>query len=237
MDFLIGLQQWIRADVMGALEAFESTRSFALLIGMLPLGIAFGAAHALTPGHGKTVLASYLIGSRYGILHGAGVAGALSATHVASAVLLALIGAPLLSRTIAGAGRSDVIEGISGGLIALVGVWLLVRAVRGARQSRKEGAAVGFFAGLVPCLLTLFAMIYAISRGVPEAGVAFALSMLIGITLTLAAVAVATTLARDRLAHFVERHGRSVARVSQALDAIAGLLLVALGVGRFAWPA
>ena len=58
MEFLVGLQQWIRAAVTDELAAFEATRSVALLFGMLPLGIAFGAVHAITPGHGKTVLAS-----------------------------------------------------------------------------------------------------------------------------------------------------------------------------------
>lgn len=159
----------------------------------------------------------------------AGVAGALSTTHVVSAVLLALIGAPLLSRAITGAGRSDLIEDISRGLIALIGVWLLIRAFRGGLHPHGEGAV----AGLVPCPLTLFAMVYAVSRGVPEAGLVFALAMLIGITLTLAAVAVATSLARDRMALFVASHGASMANVSRALDAIAGVLLIAIGAAQF----
>ncbi|HET7717062.1 MAG TPA: ABC transporter permease [Bauldia sp.] len=233
MDFLIDLQQWIRASVADELAGFETSRSLAFLIGMLPLGIAFGAVHALTPGHGKTVLASYLVGSRLGMVQGAGVAGALSATHVASAVLLALVGAPLLSRTIAGAGRSDLIEDVSRGLIALIGVWLLVRALRGERHPRGEGMAVAVAAGLVPCPLTLFAMIYALSHGVPEAGLVFALAMLIGITLTLAGVAVATALARDRMALLVARHGTSLARTSRILDATAGILLIAVGAAQF----
>jgi len=162
-----------------------------------------------------------------------GVAGAPSTTHMASAVLLALIGAPLLSRAITGAGRSDVIEDISRGLIALIGVWLLVRAFRDGLHPHGEGAVVGIVAGLVPCPLTLFAMVYAVSRGVPEAGLVFALAMLIGITLTLAAVAVATSLARDRMALIVASHGASMASVSRALDAIAGVLLIAIGAAQF----
>ena len=35
---------------------------------------------------------------------------------------------------------------------------------------------VGVIAGLVPCPLTLFAMFLALSRGVPEAGLTFAVS-------------------------------------------------------------
>jgi nickel/cobalt exporter len=230
MEFLVGLQEWIRASVSAELDAFEATRSVTLLVAMLPLGIALGAIHALTPGHGKTVLASYVVGSGQGLARSVGVAGVLSATHVASAVILALVSSSLLSRTIAGAGRSDLIEDVSRGLIALIGLWLLVRAIRGARHVHGVGGAVGFVAGLVPCPLTLFAMVLAISRGIPEAGIAFAVSMLIGIALTLSVVAAATVLARDRVAIFMERHGAPMARVARALDAIGGALLIAIGI-------
>jgi nickel/cobalt transporter (NicO) family protein len=82
----------------------------------------------------------------------------------------------------------------------------------------------------VPCPLTLFAMFLALSRGVPEAGLTFAAAMLIGISITLAPVAVATTLARDRVVYLIDRHGRSVATASRILDATAGVLLVVIGV-------
>lgn len=56
---------------------------------------------------------------------------------------------------------------------------MLVRAWRGARHQHREGLMVEAVAGLVPCPLTLFAMFYAMARGVPEAGLAFALAMMI----------------------------------------------------------
>ncbi len=38
-------------------------------------------------------------------------------------------------------------------------------------HGEREGVAVGFMAGLISCPLTLFVMTFAISRGVPEAGI------------------------------------------------------------------
>ena len=92
------------------------------LLAVLPFGIAFGAVHALTPGHGKTVLASYLVGSRLAVLRALAVAGALALTHVGSAVVLALAAAPILTRTLGGVGRAPVLEDISRGLLALIGL-------------------------------------------------------------------------------------------------------------------
>jgi ABC-type nickel/cobalt efflux system permease component RcnA len=230
MQILVELQRWVYGSITTYLDSFSATGDWQALTSVLPLGIVFGAIHALTPGHGKTILASYLVGSRLAVLKSVGVAGVLSVTHVASAVLLALVGAPLVSRTIVGAGRSEILEDVSRGLIALIGMWLVIRALRGRQHLQGEGLAVGFVAGLVPCPLTLFVMFLSLSRGVPEAGLTFALAMLLGISLTLASVAAATTLARDRVAHLIERHGKSVDRLARALDATAGAFLVVIGV-------
>lgn len=231
METLVELQRWIYGAVSDRLMAFEGTRDFALLLGMVPLGIVLGALHALTPGHGKMILASYAAGSEVGVARSLVTAATLSATHVASAVVLALVGTSLLSRTLAGAGQSRLIEQVSGGLIALVGVWLVVRAMRRGPHLHGEGAMVGVAAGLVPCPLTLFAVMYAVARGVPEAGVAFALAMLVGITLTLGAVAMISAVARARVLATTGPH-IVLARLRLGADTLAGLLLVGFGLSR-----
>jgi nickel/cobalt transporter (NicO) family protein len=229
MDFLVGLQRWINATITADLSAFAATRNWFALLAVLPFGIAFGAVHALTPGHGKTVLASYLVGSRLAVLRALTVAGALALTHVGSAVVLALAAAPILTRTLGGVGRAPVLEDISRGLLAVIGLWFLFRALRGRTHQHREGIAVGIVAGLVPCPLTLFAMFLALSRGVPEAGLTFALAMMVGVGLTLGAVATLTVLAREWVIVFVSRHGGSIERASRFLQAATGVALVVIG--------
>src|SRR5215203_3049086 len=217
MDFLIALQRWIHASITADLSAFATTRDWLALATVLPLGIVFGAVHALTPGHGKTVLASYLVGSRLAVLRSLSVAGALALTHVFSAVLLALLAAPLITRTLGGIGRAPTLENISRGLLAAIGLWLIVRAIRGRSHAHGEGVIVGVVAGLVPCPLTLFAMFLALARGVPEAGLTFALAMMMGVGLTLSAVALLTVLARQTVIRFADRHGGYVERIGRLL--------------------
>src|SRR5215213_8031822 len=203
MDLLVGLQRWINASITADLSAFAATRDWFALLAVLPFGIAFGAVHALTPGHGKTVLASYLVGSRLAVLRALAVAGTLALTHVGSAVVLALAAAPVLTRTLGGVGRT---------------------------HEHREGIAVGIVAGLVPCPLTLFAMFLALSRGVPEAGLTFALAMVVGVGATLALVATATVLARKWVVSFIGQHGRSIDSVSRLLEGLTGVALVAIGL-------
>ena len=223
-------QRWIYATLGANLSGFANTRNWAALLSVFPLGILFGAIHALTPGHGKSVLASYLVGSRLAALRSLGVAGVLAATHVGMAVMLALLSAPLITRTLGGVGRAPALELLSWGLMTAIGLWLLARAARGQSHAHHEGVAVGFVAGLIPCPLTLFVMLYALAHAVPIAGITFAAAMLVGITITLGMVALAAVLARDALVYLLSRHGASIARLSRGLDLVSGILLVGLGL-------
>ena len=230
MNWLGDIQQTIYAAIGSHLGTFAASRDWGALATILPLGIVFGAVHALTPGHSKTLLASYLIGSHLALLRGLAVSSVLAATHVLSSVLIALFAMQLLTRTLAGAGRAPLAEDLSRGLLVLIGVWFVVRAIRGhTRHARQEGIAVGFIAGLVPCPLTLFVMVTALARGVPSAGLTFAASMFVGIAVTLGVVAVAAILSRDVATQALARYGTPVATIGRLLDGIAGLLLVLFG--------
>jgi ABC-type nickel/cobalt efflux system permease component RcnA len=66
---------------------------------------------------------------------------------------------------------------------------------------------VGVLAGLIPCPLTLFAMMFAIGRGVPEAGLVFAGSFMIGVAATLSLVALIAISARGGIAALVQQSG------------------------------
>src|SRR3954454_20286339 len=232
MDLLVALQRWINTAITADLSAFAVTRTWAGLIAVLPLGIMFGAAHALTPGHGKTVLATYLAGSRLAVIRGIAVAGVLSLMHVGSAVVLALTAAPLVQKTLGGAGRAPLLEDLSRGLLAVIGLWLVFRALRKQPHvhPHREGLMVGVVAGLIPCPLTLFTMVFALSRGVPEAGLTFALAMMLGVGLTLGLVALLSIVARDRLTALLAQQGASLDRLGRGLDALAGVVLIIIGV-------
>jgi nickel/cobalt exporter len=230
LEQLIAIQRWIYTALSADLNAFAATRDWLALVAVFPTGIVFGAVHALTPGHGKSILASYLAGSGLAALRAFAVAAVLALTHVGSAVLLALLAAPLITRTLGGVGRAPALEGLSRGLLIAIGVWLLLRAWRGRSHPHGEGLVVGFVAGLIPCPLTLFAMLFALSRGVPEAGLVFALAMMLGVLLTLSLVALLTTIMRDRLMAFLADHGASLHQLTRVLDALSGLLLIALSL-------
>lgn len=55
------------------------------------LAMALGAGHALTPGHGKTLMAAYLVGTRGTIRHAAGLGLAVTVSHTLGILALALL--------------------------------------------------------------------------------------------------------------------------------------------------
>lgn len=228
---LVAVQGWIHDILSAQLKTFAATRDWGVLVAMLPLGVAFGAVHALMPGHGKTILASYVIGSRLAAIRSLAVSAALTATHIGSAVLLALVGAPLVSKTLGNIGRAPSLEVASRVLLGTLGLWLLFRALRGPKShthDARDGVMLGVAAGLIPCPLTLFAMILAIARGVPEAGLTFAFAMVGGVGLTLAGVTLLAGLARDHMLAVSAQYGQRIQDIGRVLDTVSGVLLVLL---------
>lgn len=229
---IVGLQQTIYQAFAQQIREFASGGGWADLLLYLPMGIFFGAAHALTPGHSKTMLATYLAGSRLGIVRGLGVSLALSFTHVSMSVLIALLALPLVSASLGSVGRAPVLEDVSRALLVAIGLWMIWCAFR--RRSHlhehREGLMVGIMAGLIPCPLTLFVMTLAMVRGVPQAGLAFAGTMMIGVALTLSAIAVVAILCRDRLLHLMAHRAAILDRSARIVEGVAGMLLMVLAI-------
>ncbi len=227
---LVQFQREIYLAFAGHIKAFASDGNWQSLVAFLPMGVLFGAAHAVTPGHSKAILATYLSGSDNGIWRGVLVSLILSLTHVGTAVIIALLSLPLVSLALGSVGRAPLLEGLSRGLLGLIGMWMLWRALSQDRNLHPshEGKFVGLMAGLIPCPLTLFVMTFAISRGVPEAGIAFAATMIVGVAITLSAVAIAAVVGRHQLLKLLNDRPTLVAVVTRSIEATAGAILVAI---------
>ncbi|MBU2147708.1 MAG: ABC transporter permease [Alphaproteobacteria bacterium] len=227
---LVAVQREIYLAFADRIGDFARTGDWKLLAAYLPMGILFGGAHALTPGHSKAVLAAYLSGSTASIPRGLIVSLVLSFVHVGIAVLIAVASPPLVSLALGSVGRAPLLEDLSHGLLGVIGLWMLWRGLRGTGHAHGQGMAAGFAAGLIPCPLTLFVMTFALSRGVPQAGVAFAAVMMIGVAIVLGTVALAAVLFRQQLLRLLASRPRSVDAVTRAIQIVVGVVLVVVAV-------
>lgn len=228
IQWLFDFQREIYLAVANHLKLFAADRNWWALATVLPMGVVFGAAHALTPGHSKTLLAAYVTGAQVRLRRGLLVSLALSFTHVTMAVLIAALALPLISIALGSVGRAPMLEDLSRGLLGLIGVWMIWRALHGRHHhNAHEGEAVGVLAGLIPCPLTLFVMTFAIAKDVPAAGLVFAVAMMSGVALTLAVVATLAVAFRTGSAAILERLGSSAAGVASVLEIGTGCILIA----------
>src|SRR6185437_8672316 len=105
-----------------------------LSLGMMLVGIAvafgLGAAHALSPGHGKTIVAAYLVGTRGTARHAIFLGGMVTFTHTISVFFLGFV-TLYLSQYVLPEKIYPVLGAISGISIVWIGAILLYkRAMR-----------------------------------------------------------------------------------------------------------
>jgi nickel/cobalt transporter (NicO) family protein len=103
------------------------------------IGIAFvlGAAHALTPGHGKTIVAAYLVGSRGTLKHAAFLGAMVTFTHTVSVFLLGLA-TLFLFQYVVPQKVTQVLGAISGLSIVAIGGWMLYKRLRSTGQAHSH---------------------------------------------------------------------------------------------------
>ena len=123
--------------VTGFLGRPDLTVPFALL--SVVVAVVFGILHALAPGHGKTVMAAYLVGQRGTRRQALQLGAVVTSTHTASVLLLGAVLA--LGALAAPELVVPVTEVLSGVLLAAVGGYLLLLAVRRLRAGEDHAHA------------------------------------------------------------------------------------------------
>lgn len=117
---------------------------FYLLLGLLVAG-ALGALHALTPGHGKTLITAYLVGAEGRPRDAFALGGIITVTHTGSVVALG-VATLLVARLWTPYRLLPWIECATSAAIVIVGLWLVwtrfaTAAVRKRRRPRVLRAA------------------------------------------------------------------------------------------------
>jgi nickel/cobalt transporter (NicO) family protein len=103
---------------------YEPMRSPWVLLVALALAGVLGGLHALTPGHGKTLVAAYLVGSRGTVKHAVFLGGIVTFTHTASVIGIGLL-ALFASQWVVPNVLVPVLEILSGLLVVVLGVRLV----------------------------------------------------------------------------------------------------------------
>ncbi len=216
---------------------------------VLGLSIVLGGLHALTPGHGKTLVAAYLIGSRGTVKHAVFLGGIVTFTHTASVIVIGLL-ALLASQFIVPNVLVPALEVASGLLVVYLGLQLLWTRWREykneqPRHSRQHShdddhhhhlpervklgdlLALGISGGLVPCPEALGIMLIAIGLN----RILLGLGMVVAFSFGLAAVLIIIGVLLVRAKSLLDKAGRLGSRWQTALPVVSAALVTLLGLG------
>jgi nickel/cobalt transporter (NicO) family protein len=202
-------------DPFSRLIASKEVSTWIILVSLL-LAFALGTVHGLSPGHGKTIVAAYLVGSRGTPRHAALLGVVVTITHVAAVFALGLI-VLLASKYVMPESVYPWLGFVSGVMIAAIGVWQFTRRFATARTTTTDehghshalpdrvtlGSLVtlGISGGIVPCPSALVVLLSAIALK----RVGFGLVLIVSFSMGLAAVLIAIGMTMLYARRIVER--------------------------------
>ena len=120
--------QVVKGDYLSRLLHRDEIGWRLTLIG-IAVAFGLGAMHAMSPGHGKTIVAAYLVGSRGTFKHALFLGAMVTFTHTSSVFLLGFV-TLFLSKYVLPEKLFPILGAISGLSIVCVGAMLFVRRLR-----------------------------------------------------------------------------------------------------------
>jgi nickel/cobalt transporter (NicO) family protein len=232
----------VRANPSGGVDSSVTLGGFTSLVqqrqlspGFILLAIViamfWGAVHALSPGHGKSLVGAYLVGSRGTARHAVFLGATVTLTHTAGVFALGLV-ALYLANVISPEALFPWLAVASGLMVVGVGSAILrrrltARAGHGHHHHHGPGGhthtphgedgavtmrsllALGVSGGLLPCPSALVVMLGAIALHRTLFGIVLVIAFSTGLAFTLTSVGLMVLYARRYLNH-VPSSGRVI---------------------------
>jgi nickel/cobalt transporter (NicO) family protein len=130
-----GENSWLARQTRGLIETISAASMTPGMLLLCVIGaLLLGAVHALSPGHGKTLVGAYLIGSRGTARHAAFLGATVTLTHTAGVFILGFATLSA-SRFIVAERLLPILSAASALLVLGMGSVLLVQRALAARRS------------------------------------------------------------------------------------------------------
>jgi ABC-type nickel/cobalt efflux system permease component RcnA len=220
-----------------------------VLLLLLLAAFGWGALHALSPGHGKAMVAAYLVGTRGSARHAIALGATVTVTHTIGVFALGVV-TLALSQYVLPEDLYPWLTLTSGLLVVVVGAGVLRSRVLKARHdhahahhhehahdhahyhdhhhdhdlSWKGLLGMGAAAGLIPCPSALVVLLAAISQHEVALGLLLITAFSLGLAGTLTGLGLVVVSARRWIPP-----GLAAGRLAAVLPAASALLIVGVG--------
>jgi nickel/cobalt transporter (NicO) family protein len=221
----------------GIFQDAAAGRGVLLLLILATFG--WGALHALSPGHGKSMVAAYLVGTRGTARHAVGLGATVTITHTIGVFALGAV-TLLLAQYVLPEDLYPWLNLVAGLLVLGIGASVLRSRLRHRRAHRhahdhhhhppddlstKSLIGMGASAGLLPCPSALVVLLAAIAQHQIPLGLGLIVVFSLGLAATLTGLGLLVVYAQRLSARFHVPH-----RVTAALPALSSLAIVGIGV-------
>jgi nickel/cobalt transporter (NicO) family protein len=209
-----------------------------VVLGSLAAAIFWGAAHALSPGHGKTIVTAYLVGQRGTPRHAALLGLIVTTTHTIGVFALGIV-TLLLSRFIVPDHLYPWLNLTTGLLVMGIGASVLASRVHHRREhthaqhhhdddpkiTGRSLLAVGVSGGLLPCPSALVVLLAAISLHRIAFGLLLIVAFSAGLASSITGIGLIAVVAKRAF-----RRLRLDGGIVGALPAASALVIVVAGI-------
>ncbi|WP_083468677.1 nickel/cobalt transporter [Nostoc piscinale] len=205
----------------------------SLIITGLGIAFLFGAGHAFSPGHGKTMVAAYLVGSQ-GTPKQALVLGLVTTiTHTLGVFILGLA-ALVAAQYVLPETLYPILGLLSGLTVCGVGFWLLDERLTTPEHTHKHHhhhhsptkslIALGIAGGIVPCPSALVLLLSAIALHQAAYGVVLVSAFSFGLASVLVAIGLVVVYAHQWIDHLPNS-----AKLLQNLSMVGAVGVIVIG--------
>jgi ABC-type nickel/cobalt efflux system permease component RcnA len=178
-----------------------------VLLLLLLAAFGWGALHALSPGHGKAMVAAYLVGTRGTARHAVALGVTVTVAHTAGVFALGVV-TLALSQYVLPDDLYPWLTLVSALLVLAVGIGVLRKRVKKHHHhhhhhdhdlSWKGLVAMGASAGLIPCPSALVVLLAAVAQHQVGLGLVLITAFSLGLAATMTAVGLAVIYTSARL--------------------------------------
>ncbi len=210
----------ILRSIQTSINDVHSKGSILSWLALILLSLSYGAVHALGPGHGKTVVSSYMLSNKKTYTRGWIVALLIGIIHILSALVLTTVAFFIIKTAAVDLALNSelFVQAISGLIILSLGIFLIYRKILSLKSNthlagcgcsgcsshdeHRGDLSVALASGLIPCPGTVLVFITIYSVGAVFAGLVSAIFMSIGMSLIIGLAATMSIKARGS----IEKH-------------------------------
>jgi nickel/cobalt transporter (NicO) family protein len=246
---VIPVQKELNKKLSDLAYEIKYTKSKKALFIVLALAFVFGMAHALSPGHGKTLVFSYFLSKRANVTKGILLGNLIAFLHAGSAVIIVLLLYLVFfvfkkSYLVCFSNASQGINIISYIFISLLGLFLLIKAIFivDKKKDKKNYSLIhrhkkydkiipsAVFVGIVPCPGSLIILLFAVSLGLLQLGLMAVVFIALGMGVTISITGILTKFFKNKIIKISSKRKKTGKTFQKTTEIIGALIILCLGL-------